>query len=501
MRFTVALLLTPVLFGGGMLPMALAQTPSSRGDQRRDLVDGILRTLIDSQLNRQGQPAVRQPTPGSPTAESPQMAEVRRLLQGFSQEAVGLIAALRNEERYSPSIRPLLGEAITTKAAADILLQKSQYIREQKLLTQDMQELDQQWRFLSNRLAQIPNLGVPCKTQIGRLDAYDQQLCRLLQIAPQLDVAALINRTMALITHLENLQQDIAIDLQDVSQRDQILTDGRKLQAQLNQLADVVGRNAPRDEVVAQFKQIYDVWRVFAANLRGVDSESVARDIFRIDRIKAEIHQLLWLEQQVDPVTLVHLTKHLERNVEQVYRLVPISVLLAVPQPEKGMSSAKEFYDLCRNLSVSAGKKDSLQEMLWDFRLLEVEWQQVRAFVAPLGISGMNQSVARVDWSVDALRRRSRSSRLSTGRPWSISPRRSTRWRCRWTRICAAESGHPRNTPCSCVPNWSPGPRRFRKRPAGCTTVSPAAAGRISCGSPASTWPRTGGNWRPTSVS
>jgi hypothetical protein len=403
MRFSAALLLMSVLLGGVLVETARAQTPSNRGQRRTDLVEGILRTLIESQMDRQGQPGARRPPPGA-TAESPQMAEIRRSLTGFSQESAGLIAALRNEERYSPAIRPLLGDAITTKAAADVLLRKSQYVRQPQLIQRDVEELDRQWRILSHRLGQFPNLGAPSRAHIGRLNAYDQQLCRSLQIAPQLDLTALIGRTMSLITNLENLQQDIAIDLRDLGQRDAILAEARKLHAQMQQLAEAIRRNAPRDEVVTRYQQAYDVWRRFAASVRGVDSESVARDLFRIDQINGELHQLLWLKQPVDQATLVHLAKHLERGVDKMYRFIPLSAILSAPRPDEAMSATKEFRDLCRSLVLSAGKSGGLEDILWDFRLLEVEWQQIRSLVEPLDINGMDLLVVRVNWSVDALR-------------------------------------------------------------------------------------------------
>jgi hypothetical protein len=405
MRLLLTLSLVVAVLSGGAIEVARGQ---SRSDRRGEMVDGILRALIESQLGReeierrhgpQHRPPVRQPT-----TDSPQMRDVRSTLLGFSQESSGLITALRHEERYSPSVRPLLVDAIAVKAASDVLAQKSAQVRSEQLLMDDVQNLDRQWRILSHRLGQTPALGAPSQAHVSRLDGYDQKLCQLCKITPQLDAAATIGLAMALITNLENLQEDVGIDLRDRNDRDAILSEGRTMQVQMEQVAAAVSRGAPRADVVARYQQGYAQWQQFAAKIGSVESESVARNIHRIDQINGQMHELLWLEQSVDRGTLKHLASYLERGVDKLFRFVPVSVLLSTQDPEQGITTAREFRELCRSLSKSSGSNAGMDDLQWDFRLLQVEWQQVRELVGPLGIAGMPQLIARVDWSIEALR-------------------------------------------------------------------------------------------------
>ncbi len=405
MRLLLSFSLVVAVLSGGAIEVARGQ---SRSDRRGQMVDGILRALIESQLNRdeierqhgpQHRPPVRQPT-----SDSPQMREVRSVLQGFSQESTGLITTLRHEERYSPAIRPLLVDALAVKASSDVLAQKSQQVRSEQFLTSGVQNLDRQWRILSHRLGQTPALGAHCQAHVSRLDGYDQRLCQLFKITPQLDASASIGLFMALITNLENLLEDVAIDLRERNDRDAILSEGRKVQVQMEQVAAIIGGGATRADVVGRFKQGYTQWQQFAAKIGSVESESVARNIHRIDQINEQLHVLLWLPKSVDRGTLSHLASYLERGVDRLFRFIPLSALLSTKEPEQGIATARDFRELCRGLSTAAGGNAGLDDLQWDFRLLQVEWQQVRDVIEPLKIAGMPQLIARVDWSIEALR-------------------------------------------------------------------------------------------------
>ena len=400
MRSSVMLL----LILGLLVPIVHAQSNDDRRTRRRDFVDGILRTLVESQMQGHGPAPAAHLPPARPGTQNAQLVEVTRSLEGFSQASAGLIVALRHEERYSSAIRPLLGDAIRIKAGCDVILQKTRYTRDEKQLTSDVQTLDRQWRVLSHRLAQLSNLGATTVAHVKRLDQYDQHLCQLLKVAPQFDRGELLELTAALRTNLANLLDDVAWDVPESGTRDALLAEGRKLQVQVDQVLDALVNGTRVDDVAAPYKTVYNQWRPFAAKLRSFESDSLARNLVRIDQINRGMHELLWIEQPMDRSAVAYFAASVERRFDRLCDDVPINVLLSMPRPQDATAAVVEFDKLCHSFAQTAAGNAAHGDLLWDFRLLEVQWQDAAKQFAAVDSAAIASHLARIDDGLGAIR-------------------------------------------------------------------------------------------------
>jgi hypothetical protein len=412
MRVVIALLAVGSLLGGWGLSATEAQPPTER---RRNLLEGILRTFVDSQLERELAEPPRAPDarplspvrPGHaprPPMEAGRRGEIVRALGAFSAESNELVSALYREAQVNSGIRPLLGDSLKLRAQANMLARKAEQVSDQATLTTDVQMLDRHWRVLSHQLRQTANLDATSLARVASLDEHDRQLCRLVGIAPQMDHGELLFRTVALVTNVSNLLEDVDVDVANRQRRDALLMEGHTIRIEMNRLAEQLGRGASHDEVVSQYRRTYQLWRVFAAKARPLASESMARCIFRVDRLNREIHERLWLPIVVDRAEVTHLAGELRSRVDRFCAEVSLEAVLNTPHPDGTTAAVGELRSRCRGLSQSASGNASLEDLLWDFRLVQVQWEETQGLLEPADATAPAQHLAAIDDALGALR-------------------------------------------------------------------------------------------------
>jgi|GEM_PF-1501386 len=420
-RFLLSLLIV-----GFVAQAAWSQVSDEQRDRRRAFLEGLLRTAIESQIpqvvNPPTQPVPTQPPanlqppghrpptqPGHghthrPPVVDPQIVNLKRALQSFSGELDGLIAMLQQEERYSPAIRPLLGDAVRIKSAAAILLANATRITSPSVLTESFQAVDLHWRVLAHRLRHVQNLSRACRASIVKVDTVEQQLCGLLGIEPQLDRNSLITKLIALRTNLANLIHDVAVDVRDTKLRSRILIDGRRVMSEIDESITTIGRRSKNAEVIKEYQEAFKLWSALTIELRRVGSVSVARNLLQIDKLNAEIHELLWLELPLDRAALAHYAKTIRHEYDCLCGDLSLSMLLTLPDPPKTTAAMGAFVALVDDFGKSIAQNASADDLRWDYRLLDVEWHQIEAQVVKLGVDGIAKHAATICGTVDALR-------------------------------------------------------------------------------------------------
>jgi len=373
LRCVVSLLLTVVVLSHS----AFAQTDDERRERRRQFMEGLLKTIVDSQLDDDDRTDPRTPPRPIP-AETQAMRTVRSDLASFSKETASLIGHLRHEERYTPAIRPIMSDALQLKANADMLVQKAQLIRDEKQIADDMRGLDQTWRSISHQLGQVNNLGAACRNCSARLDAYNQRLNSTLKISPQIDRSELFGLTMALAANTANVQEDLAIDMPPGRTRDQALAEARTLQSQIESAGEAVAQNMHYDEVIKRYKAASQSWRSFAPKARANPSESLNRNLRRLERLHRAMHQQLWLEEMLDTGAAAYYARVMNGDLVALFDSLTVAEMMSLEEPADTFAAMKELGDLCDMFAKSAAGNASADDLMWDFRLLEVQWQQVR---------------------------------------------------------------------------------------------------------------------------
>jgi len=154
-------------------------------DAGKEIVKGLLKALIDSQLDRQGQtPNPRghiAPPPGRPQPgqNSPQMQNLRLLMASVVQEASVLTAMLNTEARRSFEIRRLQADALRWQAKTISLKQHVDREHDPAALLPDFLSLNADWKTLSHQLLSCSSLSPTAQQGLARLSRnYSEKSAR-----------------------------------------------------------------------------------------------------------------------------------------------------------------------------------------------------------------------------------------------------------------------------------------------------------------------------------
>jgi len=388
---------------GGLLlacgPLAAQPQPDDRS-RRRDFVEGLLQNLIESQLNR-----LRPPPPGPPGRRpAPEIRQVQQTLAAFSQESSRLIEALEDDMKRLPGIRPVLGDALQVKAASAVLVEKSARAHDLRWIQEDAQNLDRDWRVLSYRLQQTQELSRPCLQHVDNLNKLDQTLCTLLGIQPQLDRTELIRLTAGLTADLQNLLEEIEIEMPRSPTRDQVVLEGYRARQQARLVSAAIAEPAPYDMVVAEYRRFHNLWTSLAARLRPLPLRRVERNVRRIWQTDREMSELLWIPFSVDRTQLLHLSKILVGDVDDLFDGVSLNMLIDLPAADRVLPTAGEFYGLCEYFLICVEDGQGYPELAGAYRDVEEAWPRFASCFQPLKAGEVPRLLKEIEQAVASLR-------------------------------------------------------------------------------------------------
>jgi hypothetical protein len=389
---------------------AFGQPRSARDHQerRRDFVEGLLRTLIDSQIDR-----VLPPEPGEPPSlapktkprpPTPQLAAARTELAQFTSESGRLVHALHNEALRLPQVRPLIGDALRVNAAAAALVDKCSYAGNLPAIEEDFRSLDSQWRLLSHRLERTYGLNEACSQHLRRLNALDHSLCRRFGVPPQTDRAELIRVMASLTSELETLLEDIGVELSGSRERAPLLVEGRKVAQQAGLVSAALSQGTAYDGVVEEYKRFRRLWYPFAGRLRPLGNRYLERTVRRVWQYDAAAHELLWLERTIDPQQLLHLTSTLQKSMDELFDSVTLNQLIELRRVDELLPIASELYGLCEYFVICVEDGEEPDTLAGAYRDMEEAWPGFQEQFRPIQSESVQQTLEEIEASVAALR-------------------------------------------------------------------------------------------------
>ncbi|WP_417849032.1 hypothetical protein [Thalassoglobus sp.] len=380
------------------LVCASADAQSNR-DQRKDFVEGLLKSLIDSQLDR-GRPSPDRTPPNLPPNADLQQAQV--FLDALTNQSAQLVNLLRVEERSMPQLRPLLADALTIHADARMLRDDSRSVRDQRALTNSVREFDRKWRTLAHRLKQIPELGRASLRTIDSITDLNTSLSQLLGIDPQFDRNSLLRLSSSVSTSMGHLNQELRYQLHRNPIRDQILTQGYQLSLQASQLVSLVDRSDYKS-IVASTQSFQQAWKVFAVRLRELNSERIQRDMLEIEQSLRDISEILWLTAPIDKAQIVQLTQTIEREFDLFLDNVSLAQLIRLNQTQNLIKQSTQFHASAHLFAETAERSQNLNDLSWDFQVLEVEWKEFLVEARRVNLPAAQQQIQMIQRSMNIL--------------------------------------------------------------------------------------------------
>jgi len=368
------MLLAGFLLLGSTGNVARAQ---SERERRREFVEGLLRTFVESQIERRVGPRHSHPPHVKPARVSPEMNKARATLASFSQESGRLLSALHADAGRDATSRRYVGNAFQVNTGATTLANQAAASAQLEPLVEDVRTLDREWRLLSHRLQQAEGLNDLCRRSIQQLDRYDKELCTLCGIQPQIDYRELLRAADALAIDLRYLVQDIETELQESPKRREVVLEGRRVEQQARYLADAIEEERPYDAIVVEFKRFHSSWQTYAAKLWTANNRYLERSMRRIEEIDRQMHGLLLLPRPIDHRHLQHLTEVLTARVDDLFNKVTLNMLVDLPGTENVLNTAGEFYGVCQHFAGETKAKSSPEQLREEFQWIEEAWPEL----------------------------------------------------------------------------------------------------------------------------
>ena len=419
--------LAALAFAGGSL-FALASNSFAQGipaqrttytrDQTRDMIKDYEDSMIDRNTTRRRAVDDRgfpNPPAGGVTAE---LKLLRPLIRDFSNDASQLTYALNEQIRQTPALRTLYTDALKVSAEAVGLDKRAGQVNDHRILAEEFQALDADWRELAYRMEGVRGLQAETRDLIANLNGGGEQIRKSLNMQPQLNRQQLYLKTASLAGDLGNLLDDINAELGRSKNAQSYAMQGSRIRQEVLGLA-TLSRDDHADTalVVDEYKRVEAMWLPLAVKLQAEDNRYLERSLRRITQTSGEIHQLLLLPQKVDKQQLVYLTAALKKDIDEFFERTPLILVMHLPKAKSALATADQFYGVCEHFVDVVKNGNDAEEVLDSFKYIE---QAEKSFNEVYNQIDSDRAVAvlqRIDQTVSTIRTSLQLQREDFNRP------------------------------------------------------------------------------------
>ena len=409
-----------VLIGLG----AGAFSPAVQAQQERPVLQSLLKTLIESQLQKQAappangpnlrpaQPQYRGPVYGRNPAQLPARAPIgarpvelvnaQRYLDESITRCDTMLASLQAHQAKSPALRPLLADGLGIRADLDVARQLAARSLSVDPIVQRVAAIDQDWRLLNHRLASVRGIDKGCRKAIERFDKAETQLREALNITPQFNRIELLQLSASLSAGVEHLVQDLQYEMQGQAGQAKIVRQGQQLYSQIAQATPVVQRGS-YEQIVRTFKNGQRDWRKFSSKVRPYATPRIQQDMQRIQETGAQIADLLWLPVELDRDYLIETLAAMQHDVDGMLGQVSLSQLMDAESPGAILGMVRDFRREGQTLAAQLSSGQSVQDLLWQYQLFARKWEALDVAMEPFATPQLRQYDQSVHRSMDAL--------------------------------------------------------------------------------------------------
>ena len=397
-----------LVFGIAAVCFSTSAHAQSSSDSNSKLVNDLLRLLEKSELatrDREYKPSGLD-LPPAPQLNTSRIntAEVRDLLERFSNDSSALAISLNRVMYQIPGVREYISDVLKVRARSSILANKIRRNNNLSLIAAEYGELDQLWRVVSHQLDQVRGLDRESTRLLVRMNEHDRKLGDLLQTGPQLKRTELLRQTSALGNALSILVEDIEIELSREPQRFELVREGQKVEQRIIQVSNLIIDRQNYDSIKREYLAFRDSWYSFATRLRPYHNRILSRGIQRVVQQDRSIQELLWLPQDgANLEEIAHLTEALKRDVDEFYRRATLRLLISLP-PANYISTSDEFYGTVENLIDTVDHNESSNELITSFSYIDESWKDFSALFHSVESPAALQLLDKVDDSINALR-------------------------------------------------------------------------------------------------
>lgn len=389
--------------------LALVCIPRSVSGQDRDagkeVVKGLLRALVESQLERERGRNDLRPGNGAPPGQvTAEMSRLRPVVAGFSQETATLTALLNSDARRSFEVRAGLAEALRLQAAVGALKQQTDNERDHRVVLPAFASLNAEWKTLSHQLQSMSGISTQTRQCLSRLDTLDAQYCQILGIQEQFDGRDLVRAADALAAEYRLMADEISYAPNASGQRSRLVDNLRRLQDRSQLLANMASDRVPFRTVASEYQSLYQAWQQVRPELSSYNGRAVARSVARIQEAHRAIHELLRLDFGFDQGQVQQLAGNLQREVSDLFRSITLEQMMVLRDHKAIVTAADALAGSAENLTDVVVRQESQAAVGEAWLYLDEAFRLFALYVAPIQVPETRRRLDGVAQSLETLR-------------------------------------------------------------------------------------------------
>lgn len=392
-----AVLSAPLLF---VLLVSLLLPVSAQNDNRKDFIEGLFRSIIESRTQPNNPPGLTVPgqtfpsqplppggqfTPVPPNQTNQQVARYRTLIGNYSQQANALANNLHQASTKTSNLRAYLSDIFTIRSQALQMQQTSDSVTYLSMVEPQFRTLDTAWRDLLFRLQHEPALDVASTQSVQALDQYGSQLCELFGVQADFDrtrAVFIAGQATAYTSALVDLLQE---QMQGQPATIGILQEGRQLVGLANQFGlSVADMTLPQAE--ESFQQWGNAWAVFEAKLRTIQNPSLAHAMSRVGTCKSELYDLMRIQRPMDYSYLQQLSAQMQISIQTLFNQLSLHSLggLSPNQVQNLIAAQQSVSSQMQIFQSSLQRNPGQQRIVNNFVNLYSSWKNVDRYLGTL---------------------------------------------------------------------------------------------------------------------
>lgn len=381
---------------------------AQKNDEGKEIVRGLLRALVESQLDREGQRGQLRVTPPPnlviPSQPTSEMAQLRPLAASFSQESATLSALLNTDSRRSFAVRKNLADVLQLNTTATILKQRADTERDHRNVLPGFRTLNTEWKQISFSLQQCPDLSPQSRQAVERLNRIDAQYCQILGLAEQFDQRELVRAADLLGADYRTLADEVSYATVQSGDQRRLVAGLRRCQEQSQLCANMAADNAPFPSVVAEYQSLHQSWQSLRPQMDQFTGRTILRTVSRIAETHRGIHQLLRLSVPVDDTLVQQLSQTVQRELSELFRTITLEQMLTLRDGRSISTAADTLAGTTQNLADVIVRREDRNVIAEAWLYVDESWQLFAYYAAPIPAPETRRRIDGLAQSLESLR-------------------------------------------------------------------------------------------------
>lgn len=398
-----------------VLVIGILMSPYSgvcRAQSGRDVAEGLLKALIESQLDKSRRRSGSRPDsfgPASgrgnlrPGGVTSQMQQLRPILASFAQETATLSALLQTDSRRSIAARRQLPDVIRLQANATALNQRARTQNDHRHILDDFRGLNSEWSSLAHQLGHCKGLSAQTTACMRRVGALDAKYCSLLGIQEQFDNRELVQAAYTLTTYVKDLIDDVQAQPLSRNASRQLMRGLGELSQKADYFAGLVSRGSSYQTVMTEYQEVYQSWIRLEASMSELSGHSIARSLRRIRDSHQKIHQILRIEMGIDKNHVLNLVHEVDHQVVELFRTMTLEQLMKLPDGGAVPDAADALLGTIQNVDDHIHRDESPQSIGEAWVYADEAWNQFEFYVSPLQTGAVPLQLRSIDATMRSL--------------------------------------------------------------------------------------------------